>query len=304
MNADRCRRWLRLISFAAVLVTSSALIFTSVSSSKDSLAPATAGDRWLPCERWVLYHWNPVDMQRLFARTGIKESELFDWLRDDDNHDLAGLIKKHGDDPVKAVEASLAVERGASSAERAILSERAGRLLTQGHLAQHVFFHVFHSSAIRQNAREIFGMNPWDYSRARRLGFSATDIGRLKRGYSRRQTANRILKVIVRYEQRGVARRETSRAQAADYLDQIRTFIDPWMDMRYLKKRPKSGLPKPTRASGKDARGYTCNDFFGPGHALDGFSELKEAAPAAVHGRLGYCKLAADVTEARSAGSR
>lgn len=298
-------RSLTLILIALAIASGGLLSVAAYAPAKDSLAPPSAGDRWLPCESWVMYHWNPIDMQKLFRRTGIKEAELFDWLRDDDNHDLAGLIEKHGDDPTEAVRASLALERGASQRKRAVLEERAGRLLTQGHLAQHVFFHVFHTSAIRQNAREIFGMNPWDYSKARLQGFSAADIGRLKRGYSRKQTARRILRVVERYERRGVARGETSRAQVKDFLDQIDILIDSWIDLRYLKKRPKSGLSRPTRARGKDARGYTCKDFFGPGQAIDGFSERKEVA-AASHGRLGFCPLeraTRRATETRSADS-
>lgn len=293
----RSSRSLTLLLLIVAIAAGGLLSVAAYAPAKDSLAPPDAGDRWLPCESWVMYHWNPIDMQKLFRRTGIKEPELFDWLRDDDNHDLAGLIVKHGDNPTEAVRASLAIERGASSRTRAILAERADRLLTQGHLAQHVFFHVFHSSAIRQNAREIFGMTPWDYSKARRLGFSAADIGRLKRGYSRRQTAKRVLRVIERYEWRGVARGETSRAQAADFLDQTDTLIDSWIDLRYLKKRPQGGLPRPTRAAGRDKKGYTCKDFFGPGQAIDGFSEIKGLA-ASAHGQPGFCPLARAAREA------
>jgi hypothetical protein len=286
----RSDRVLTMLSLVVLLTASMCFVFVAHAPAKDSLAPKSAGDRWLPCERWVLYHWNPIDMQRLYARTGIDETELFDWLRDDDNHTLSGLITKHDLDPEDVVTSSLAVDPGLPTAVRATLAERADRLLTQGHLAQHVFFHVFHSSAIRQHSREIFGMNPWDYSKARRLGFSAADMGRLKRGYSRRQTAARVLRVIGRYEKLGIVLGATSNAQADSFMDQTQRLVDSWIDMRYLKKRPRHGLPQTTRAAGKDRKGYSCKDFFGPGQALDGFSEQKEAV-ISVHGVPGFCPL-------------
>lgn len=188
----RIVRTIATLVLAASFALSALAVFAAHAPAKDSLAPKSAGDRWLPCERWVMHHWNPVDMPAFYARTGIRQTELFDWLADDDHHTLAGILKKKGFDPKETLAASLAVKERSSAKTRAILTERTNRLLTQGHLAQHVFFRWFHNPPVRQKSREIFGMNPWDHAKARNMGFSPADVGRMKRGYSREETAARI----------------------------------------------------------------------------------------------------------------
>lgn len=281
--AQTLRRGQVLVLMALMTVAGLA-VFTGQAPAKDSLAPKSAGDRWLPCERWVMYHWNPIDMPAFYAKTGIRQSELFDWLRDDDHHDLAGILRHKGFEPKETVESVLAAKPAATKRTRKILAERAGRLLTQGHLAQHVFFHWFHNPSIRQNAREIFGMNSWDYARARRMGFSPADVGRLKRGYTREQTAERVVRVMKRYEQLGVKWGATTQAQADHYAERITKLADVWLDQRYHKKKPRGGLPAPTRASGKDAtKRYICRDFVGASQKRDGFDSSAGASAAGVH---------------------
>ena len=291
MRIARANRLLGTLLLAVAITLSASFAFTAYAPAKDSLAPKSAGDRWLPCERWVMYHWNPIDMQKLSANTGISERKLFLWLQDDDNHDLAGIIKSRKLSPKSVVNDSLAVEPGTSKRVRSILRARAERLLTQGHLAQHVFFHWFHSPAIRENAREIFGMQPWDYFRARRAGFSPADVGRLKRGYTRKQTAARVVKVLERYVRRGMKGGATSKAQADYYVAGITRLADVWLDQRYHKKRPKGGLPAPLGHAPKGPRTGSCRNFVGASQVQDGFGHGKAKAGARTAGRLGYCPL-------------
>ncbi|MFT4050173.1 MAG: hypothetical protein QM648_10115 [Solirubrobacterales bacterium] len=283
-------RLARLASLIA-LICASSVVFAAHATAKDSLAPKSAGDRWLPCERWVMYHWNPVDMPSFYEQTGIRQTELFDWLQDDDHHTLGGLLRHKGLDPKQTLADSLAVKPATTASTRKVLLERTGRLLTQGHLAQHVFFHWFHNPSIRQNAREIFGMNPWDYARARNMGFSPADVGRLSRGYTRKQTAARIVKVMMRYEQRGVKWGATNQTEADHYRVRITKLADVWLDQRYHKKRPKGGLPGPTKAVGKDnAKRYMCRDFVGASQRRDG-TTAGAASTRSLHGI--FCPLGA-----------
>jgi hypothetical protein len=307
----RSYRVLTTLSLVVLVSASICFVFAAQAPARDSLAPKSAGDRWLPCERWVMYHWNPVDMPSFYERTGIRQTELFDWLEDDDHHTLGGLLKHRGLDPKATLEASLALKGHSSKRTERILSERAGRLLTQGHLAQHVFFHWFHNPSIRQSSREIFGMNPWDYAKAREMGFSPADVGRLKRGYTRAQTAHRIVKAMMRYESRGVSWGATNQAQADHYRERIEKLADVWLDQRYHKKRPKGGLPRSTAPTTKDkAKRYMCRDFVGVSQTRDGFSKGK-ASSASAHEL--FCPLEAatrrvlaeaPASRVRSSGSR
>lgn len=289
----RSSRSLTLLLLALAFAAGGLLSVSAYAPAKDSLAPKSAGDRWLPCERWVMYHWNPIDMQKLMDNTGITERKFFLWIQDDDNRDLAGIIKSRKLDPKTVVGNSLAVEPGSSKRIRSVLRARAERLLTQGHLAQHVFFHWFHSPAIRENAREIFGMQPWDYFRARRAGFSPADVGRLKRGYTRKQTAARVVKVLERYVRRGMKGGATSEAQADYYVAGIKRLADVWLDQRYNKKRPKGGLPAPLGYAPKGPRTGSCRNFVGASQAQDAFGSGKAKAGAHASAQLGFCPLAA-----------
>lgn len=291
MMLSRTPRLLTPLLLVGVLALGAALTFAAFAPAKDSLAPKSAGDRWLPCERWVMYHWNPIDMQKLMDNAGITERKLFLWLQDDDNRDLAGIIRSRKLDPKTVVGDSLAIEPDTSKRVRSILRARAERLLTQGHLAQHVFFHWFHSPAIRENAREIFGMQPWDYFRARRVGFSPADVGRLKRGYTRKQTAARVVKVLERYVRRGMKGGATSKAQADYYVAGITRLADVWLDQRYHKKRPRGGLPAPLGHAPKGPRTGSCRNFVGASQAQDGYGHGTVKTGARTAARLGYCPL-------------
>lgn len=309
MNADRCFRWLRLISFAAVLVTAAALIFTSIGSAKDSLAPSTAGDRWLPCERWVMYHWNPLDMPKFYASTGIKQTELYRWLRDDDHHDFASVLESQGLKPEKVITDSLAVTARTTPRMRATLKARAERLLTQGHLAQHVFFHWFHNPAIRQHSRAIYGMAPWDYANARRKGFTPAQIGSKHNGFTRKQTADRIVKSMMGDELRGVRAGETTATQAAHYRERIIKLADTWLDQRYRKPKQSGALPRPLVHHDGHLSSVTCRDFVGAGQPRDRYTKLSELHAQKAHESsasyfMGFCPLAVGVKAERSAGSR
>src|SRR3954454_21957771 len=116
----------RFAGLALVLVAlvCCGLVASAQSGAKDSLAPKSAGDRWLPCERWVMYHWNPIEMPRLFEQSGISEQELFDWLRDDDGHSFGGLLKQHGLDPQTTVLNALATTADTSPAAKKVLIKR------------------------------------------------------------------------------------------------------------------------------------------------------------------------------------
>lgn len=124
-----------------------ALLVAATAMAHDSHAPEGAAHRWLPDEEWVMRHWVPFDEARLYDELGVTEARVFDWLAND-HRTIADLAERRG------VERGLARRlvadwRGkvGDSRYRELL-RRARDMLTQGHLAQHVLFHVFHGDVL------------------------------------------------------------------------------------------------------------------------------------------------------------
>lgn len=140
-----------------------------VTHSPDSGAPKNAAAHWLPPQAWVYNHWLPYDESRLYSTLHITRNQLWDQLRNDHNT-LAQLAAKHGwPDPVKLAAALVAPERRKWGADRArVLQARALATITQGHLAQHLFFHSLHQFAIPSSAPDIFGVTDVQFRALRR----------------------------------------------------------------------------------------------------------------------------------------
>jgi Tol biopolymer transport system component len=152
----------------------------ALKASFDSLAPAQAPAHWLPPEDWVYNHWLPYDEGRLYALLGVTRGDIWRQLRDD-RHTLAELARAHGwPDPAKLAAALVAPRsRTVPAATLAVLRGRALRTITQGHLAQHLFFHSLHQFAIPSEAPEIFGVTDAEFRGLRRGEQSPLDIGRV-----------------------------------------------------------------------------------------------------------------------------
>jgi Tol biopolymer transport system component/plastocyanin len=144
-----------------------------VTRSPDSLAPKGAPAHWLPPEDWVYNHWLPFDEERLYSLLGITRSDLWQQLRDD-RRTLAQLAAKHGWPDARRLAAVLVAPQDGKRLER-----RAERVITQGHLAQHVFFHSLHQFAIPSKAPELFGVSDAQFRTLRRAELSPLTIARL-----------------------------------------------------------------------------------------------------------------------------
>src|SRR6476619_6565146 len=116
-----------------------------VTHSPDSDAPARAPAHWLPPEAWVYNHWLPYDEGRLYALLGVTRGDIWRQLRDD-HHNLAELARAHGWTSLDKLASALVAPRAGevSPATLRVLRARALRTITQGHLAQHLFFHSLH----------------------------------------------------------------------------------------------------------------------------------------------------------------
>ncbi|MGI8729081.1 MAG: hypothetical protein ACR2LK_03685 [Solirubrobacteraceae bacterium] len=153
----------------------------AVPTSTDSEAPRGAPAHWLPPEAWVYNHWLPYDEGLLYSLLEVSRGTIWRHLRDDSTP-LAELAATRGwPDPGKLADALVAPSaRGLSDSMRSKLRSRALRTLTQGHLAQHVFFHSLHQFAIPSAAPEIFGVTDANFRQLRRGEQSPLEIGRLR----------------------------------------------------------------------------------------------------------------------------
>jgi hypothetical protein len=211
-------------------------------AARDSNAPPGSSPRWLPCEDWVMYHWLPYDEPRLYSLMGVGHDVVLRWLRKDQRRTLADLARLRGKDPGRLADGLVGPWRGhVSDSWYAVLRDRTLRTLTQGHLAQHLFFHTFHQPSIAIAARLIFREMPVAYQRDRLAGRSPAEIG-ASRGRNRRTVASLALRRLRQMAALGVSERATTRAQANRFLARQRRGVPHWLDSQIRKPGFKVGL--------------------------------------------------------------
>jgi len=201
-----------------------------VTHSADSDAPANAPAHWLPPEAWVYNHWLPFDEARLYRLLGITRVGLWQQLRDD-RRTLAELAARHGwPDPRRLAAALVAPEAARVGAHRAgVLRARALQTITQGHLAQHVFFHSLHQFGIASEAPEIFGVGDMEFRRLRRAELSPLAVARLH-GRSPGQVEALAIAVLRERADTGVRGGAMPRAQADRLLRRQLSQLPRWLD--------------------------------------------------------------------------
>ena len=213
-----------------------------VAGARDSEAPPGAGHRWLPCEQWVMYHWLPYEEGSLYRLLGTSRAGVQRWLRDDRHHTLAQLARRRGLSPQRLADQLVEPWRGSVSPGRlGTLRRRALLTLTQGHLAQHLFFHALHQPAIGVRALRIFGVRSLEYRRLRLNGSSPTEIGRAH-GRAPWQVRRSAYRVLRQYARRGVAAQAVPPRQAYRYLRLQRRALRHWSRSR-IRKRANTTSP-------------------------------------------------------------
>jgi Tol biopolymer transport system component len=170
----------RLRTAIGAVVLTLAFAASAGARSTDSEAPPNAPAHWLPPEAWVYNHWLPYDEGRLYRLAHITRQRLWQQLRDD-RRTVAQLVARRGWPDPRRLAAALVAPRAKQVGAKRLrtLEHRALRTLTQGHLAQHVFFHSLHQFAIPSAAPEIFGVPDVTFRALRRSELSPLDIGRL-----------------------------------------------------------------------------------------------------------------------------
>ena len=240
------------------LVVSLALgLLAAPAYGHDSDAPRGAAHNWLPREDWVMERWLPFDEARLHALLGTDRREVALWLRND-HRTLAQLARQHGRDPRALANELVRPRRAEVSAARfRILRARTGRMLTQGHLAQHMFFHLFHEVAIPRNAPLILGVSTKRFRALRRRGMSQLEIGSAH-GRAEADIRDAALAVLATSGRRGLRRGASSAAQTELDLAHQRARVGAWMKKKPAKDRPYNPPAHPVSASASAGAGMLC----------------------------------------------
>lgn len=207
-----------------------AIALAGPAAALDSDAPANAPGDWLPQEAWVMERWLPYDEARLYALLRIDRRDLRRWLRIDERRTIGQLAHVRGVE-VRGLAERLVEPRRSAVTGRVYgaLLARARRTLTQGHLAQHIFFHDFHQWSPLRAAPRIFGVrDEAEWRRLRSSGMTPLEIGRR---FGRRKAPIRaqLIAVLEASARRGVARGATSRRQADVFLDEEHRTVDGWL---------------------------------------------------------------------------
>lgn len=216
-------------------------LFAAPAAAHDSLAPAGASHNWLPDEEWVHRHWVPFDSRVLGRALGLSGRELEAYLYND-HHTLARLARARGVGVDALVERLLA---GWGDVEQLdVLRERTRRVLTQGHLAQHVFFHVFHGLELHPHAEHVFGMGDDAYRRLREGGASYAEIA-ADGGVPVARLRTHVVETLVEDRRAGVTRGEAWPAESKRVYARTLARLDCWL------KRPPAALD-PANPYGKN----------------------------------------------------
>ncbi len=226
---------------AALVASAPAAAKRIVTQSPDSLAPPNAPAHWLPPEPWVYNHWLPYDEGRLYRLLKIRRIDLWRQLRDD-RRTLGQLAERRGWSAQRLAAALVAPEARRVGARRsAELRDRALRTITQGHLAQHVFFHSLHQFAIPSEAPTIFGVTDARFRELRRSELSPLAIARLH-GRSPGRVEALSIAVLRERAAAGVRGGAMTRAQADLLLRRQLSQLPRWLDQaRYNGPPPTHG---------------------------------------------------------------
>lgn len=207
-----------------------AAVAASAALAHDSHAPPGAAHRWLPDEDWVMSHWVPFDEARLYDELGVGEPRVFDWLLNDHRTiaDLAGRrgVRLHG------LAGRLLANRRPHVTDRQyrILLRRANDLLTQGHLAQHTLFHLYHGTGMAgpKELQSWFGVS---LSEWRRLRLDRLTPNQIARRHDRDPAHVRDLAVAMLVDMAGdgVEHHATDRTEARLMLARQVRLVNCWM---------------------------------------------------------------------------
>lgn len=232
------------------------LLQTPGARAHDSLAPPGAGHTWLPKEGWVKRHWLPFDERQLTQRLDIGDRELEVYLYDD-HRPLADLATARGIDLARLSDELMAPwGLPPSDPNYALLHDRTERILTQPHLAQHVFFHVYHGHMVSHDPQSAFGFPDTASVRAlRHSGLTAIEIAQ-RGGVTSSQLRATLLEYFHDEADAGIASGLAWPAESRRILARQIASLDCWMSRPIPGRDPSNPYGKAQRWHGTHGAGW------------------------------------------------
>ena len=152
-------------------------VFAAPARAHDDSLPPGPGATGLPDQEWVHRHWLPFDERELEAALGLRGRELRGVPVRRPSH--VGGARPYAGRLLGGPVGRLVARAVGDVSQRAVLRGRTVRVLTQGHLAQRLFFHVFHGLELHPHAEHLFGM-PADAYRSLRDGGASYAASRMR----------------------------------------------------------------------------------------------------------------------------
>ena len=176
--------------------------------------------------------WLPYDEVRLERLVHTSRAELSHWL--DDRRSLGALARRRGWHSDGALASALLAPRYrlASRELQRRLYRRTLATLTQPHLARHVFFHIFHTPAIADDARALLSITPPVFRALRDGGLSPLRMAALA-GRAPDDVAGGLDALLVRRARRAIATRSSTSAQAGRLLQLQRDAMQTYLAHTY-----------------------------------------------------------------------
>ncbi len=186
--------------------------------------------------------WLPYDQARLETLLHADRKEL----SLDDRRSLGRLAAKRGYHDMPRLAAKLVQTRRVSSGMRHVLIGRTLDTLTQPHLARHVLFHPFHTSALAPAAKQVFGVSPTTFVCLRNKGKSpVTIIGTT--GGDEEQLTDSLTSFFITRANRSVRLDASSRRQADTLLAQQTKELRVYMRRRFRTPAQQAKFAKQAR---------------------------------------------------------
>jgi hypothetical protein len=244
------------LSRVAVAVLGPAVAIAAAAApgrAHDSLAPPGREHTWLPSQEWVAGHWIPFEEQALKRALGLRGRDLESYLYDD-HHTLAYLARRRRIVPAQLAERLIDPWRPrASEASMARLRDHTLRILTQGHLAQHVFYHVFHGVPVVANAQSVFGVPGRRYRRLRERGWRPLRIAH-RGGVTFRAVRRGMIRLLRAQREEGIRDRLAWAPESARIFRRQVRALTCWLRRTMPENDPGNPYGKARHQHGSHAR--------------------------------------------------
>lgn len=200
-------------------------------------------------------HWIPFDQATLERALGLSGRQLEAYLFND-HHTLAELARRRGVHLGELADHLVAPWHTLVDDQHlALLRARTVRVLTQGHLAQHVFFHLFHSLGSRPVAHELFGMSSAALDRVRRRGRTPLEVA-TRHGVPEHELTDGLLELLRTQHQEGIRTLQAWPAQSDRILARQTQTLACWLRSLPPSMDPGGLYGKATWQHGQHGRGW------------------------------------------------